>query len=165
MSTQENELRLHRCCFTGHQPEKLEMKEEQIRPILMREIRWAVEDGYRTFITGMSPGVDIWAAGIIVEIKEFRNDIHLIAAVPYPGYGKTRDYRRNLQYKRVIERADYIKEICPVKQDNCFLLRDRWMIDHSNRIIALYNGTPDGTRQAMEYAEKKGIEIKLENIK
>ena len=46
----EQELRQHRCCFTGHRPEKLNISEEQLCVRLGQEIDQAIEDG---FIFGM----------------------------------------------------------------------------------------------------------------
>lgn len=54
----EAELRLHSCCFTGHRPEKLGRSERDIFSDIDREIRNAITDGYTTYITGMSRGVD-----------------------------------------------------------------------------------------------------------
>lgn len=54
----EAEMRLHRCCFTGHRPEKLKRPEKEVRIELEREIRKAVIDGLNVFITGMARGVD-----------------------------------------------------------------------------------------------------------
>ena len=54
----EQELRLHRCCFTGHRPEKLKKTEEEIKKGLEEAILKAVSEGYTTFITGMARGVD-----------------------------------------------------------------------------------------------------------
>ena len=54
----ESEMRLHRCCFTGHRPEKLHRSEKAIRADLEREIRKAISDGFAVFITGMARGID-----------------------------------------------------------------------------------------------------------
>lgn len=54
----EAEKRLHRCCFTGHRPEKLQRPENEIFTELEREIRHAILDGLNVFITGMARGVD-----------------------------------------------------------------------------------------------------------
>ena len=43
MSVQEK--RMHRCCFTGHRPEKLTEPEEVVIAGLEREIRNAIADG------------------------------------------------------------------------------------------------------------------------
>lgn len=44
----EQELRKHRCCFTGHRPEKLNISEEQLCVRLGQEIDQAIEDGFTT---------------------------------------------------------------------------------------------------------------------
>ena len=54
----EAEMRLHRCCFTGHRPEKLQRPEKEVRIELKREIRKAILDGLNVFITGMARGID-----------------------------------------------------------------------------------------------------------
>lgn len=51
----ENEKRLHRCCFTGHRPEKLSLPESEVKAELEKEIRLAIADGINVFITGMAP--------------------------------------------------------------------------------------------------------------
>ena len=58
----EAEKRMHRCCFTGHRPEKLQEPEDAVTAALEKEIRQAIADGFNVFITGMARGVDIWAA-------------------------------------------------------------------------------------------------------
>lgn len=54
----ETELRLHRCCFTGHRPEKLNRSEKELKAALREQINLAVQDGLMVFITGMARGVD-----------------------------------------------------------------------------------------------------------
>lgn len=63
----ESELRIHRCCFTGHRPEKLHDPESVIITGLEHEICAAIADGFQTFISGMARGVDIWAAEIVLR--------------------------------------------------------------------------------------------------
>lgn len=66
MST-EQERRLHRCCFTGHRPEKLSQPEAVVKSKLDAAVRQAIDDGFVTFITGMARGVDIWAAQAVLR--------------------------------------------------------------------------------------------------
>lgn len=35
------------------------------------------------------------------------------------------------------------------------------MVDHSSRLIAIYNGNPGGTRNTIEYAKRKKLEIAI----
>ena len=74
----EQEKRKKRCCFTGHRPEKLGVPSQVVKAGLERAIDEAIRDGYRTFISGMSRGTDIWAAQIVLDRKRTLPDIHLI---------------------------------------------------------------------------------------
>lgn len=70
----ETEKRMHRVCFTGHRPEKLTRHEKSIKKDLEKEIRQAVADGLNVFITGMARGVDIWAAQIVLMLRDEGSD-------------------------------------------------------------------------------------------
>ena len=72
----EQEKRKKRCCFTGHRPEKLGVPSQVVKAGLERAIDEAIQDGYRTFISGMSRGTDIWAAQIVLDRKSTLPDIH-----------------------------------------------------------------------------------------
>ena len=81
----EADLRLHRCCFTGHRPEKLDESPEEVQAWLEAQIDRAVADGYTTFISGCAMGVDIWAGQIVIMKKTDHPDLHLIAATTSLG--------------------------------------------------------------------------------
>ena len=56
----------------------------------------------------------------------------------------------------------------PQYKDGIFRMRNEYMVDHSGRLTAWYNGTPGGTRDTIEYAVNKGIEVvtnRPENIR
>lgn len=85
----EDEMRRHRCCFTGHREHKLHRSEDEIRKDLEEAILLAIKGGFTTFITGMATGVDIWAGEIVLELKRQHPDLKLIAAVPFEGFEKS----------------------------------------------------------------------------
>lgn len=82
----EAEKRMHRCCFTGHRPQKLTQPESVIRRELEFEIRNSISEGYTVFISGMAQGVDIWAAEIVLRLRTEGFPIRLICACPYEGF-------------------------------------------------------------------------------
>ena len=49
----EEEKRRHRCCFTGHRPEKLPDTEDTVKVWLNQQIESAIRAGYTTFLCGM----------------------------------------------------------------------------------------------------------------
>lgn len=155
----EQVLRLHRCCFTGHRPEKLKRSEEEIKKGLEEAIAKAVIDGYTTFITGMARGVDIWAGQIVLKLRLDNLELRLIAALPYPGCDSRWLAIWRKQYADVLEAADLVKAICSSYSMASFQKRDEWMVDHASRVIAVYDGVPGGTKNTIDYAIKCGVEI------
>ena len=157
----EQELRRHRCCFTGHRPEHLGMPDSEVISSLNKEIRAAVADGFQTFISGMAREVDLWAAEIVLALRAEGAAVRLICASPYQGFESRWSREWQERYCRVMERADLVRFICPGYSGECFQRRNQWMVDHSARVIAVCNGQPSGTRNTIEYARRCEVPVVL----
>lgn len=157
----EKEKRQRRCCFTGHRPEKLLVTEQELRDKLTSAIKEAITDGYCTFISGMSRGTDLWAADVVLQLKSQYTHIHLICAVPYPDFEKKWDKHWQILYHNILSRADLVRIISPHYHDGCYQKRNCWMVDHSSRVIAVYNGSRGGTQNTIRYAQKCAVPISL----
>lgn len=78
------------CAFTGHRPQRLPFGFDEedrrcirIKQALSKQIAHAVEkNGISKFISGMAQGIDLWAAEIVLELKEQYPQILLEAALP-----------------------------------------------------------------------------------
>lgn len=159
----EAEKRKHRCCFTGHRPEKLQAPESVVMTALEKEIRQAIADGFSVFISGMARGVDIWAAEIVLRLRDAGEAIRLICACPYQGF--ERGWKQSWQdrYKAILSTADLVRYICPGYNRSCFQQRNEWMVDHAARVIAVWNGQPSGTKNTIDYAQRIGIPVTMVN--
>ena len=162
MST-EQEKRLHRCCFSGHRPEKLNEPEAEIKQWLSEQIDSAIAAGYTTFISGCAMGVDIWAAQIVFQKKQQNPSLRLIAATPWPGFSNKWSIDWQAQYSDLLKNADLIIPVSNHYHKSVFQQRNEWMVDHSNRVIAYFNGAPGGTKNTIDYAASKGIEVVTNN--
>lgn len=157
----EAELRLHRCAFTGHRPERIRGMEAEIIAGLRKEILAAIEDGYTTFITGCSRGVDLWAADIILELRRSNKSIRLICAVPFEGFESRWPADWIKHYKGVRKQADWIEVISQTYSEDAYQKRNQWMVCRSSRLIAVFDGLPSGTKNTIDYAEYLGVSIRL----
>ena len=72
--------------LTGHRPERLEIPEPEVISSLKEEIHQAIADGFQTFISGMARGVDLWAAEIVLALRDEGEAVRLICASPYQGF-------------------------------------------------------------------------------
>lgn len=160
----ESEKRKKRVCFTGHRPEKIIASEHTIKDKLKEEIIKAIKEGYCVFISGMARGVDLWAAEIVLQLRSNGYAIKLICALPYEGCEKNWNDEWQKRYHKVISEADYIKCVSPCYSQNCFQIRNEWMVNHSAKIIAVYNGKRGGTQNTLVYSYKKAISISVINL-
>ena len=77
------------CAFTGHRPKGLGYPEsdgrcDALKRLLRLTIRRLIqEQGVTHFISGMAQGVDLYAAEIVLELKEQYPQITLECAIPY----------------------------------------------------------------------------------
>lgn len=155
----EAEMRLHRCCFTGHRPEKLQRTEKEIWIDLEQEIHNAIRDGLNVFISGMARGTDIAAAEIVLQLREEGYPVRLICASPYPGFENNWSRTWQTRYGAVIAKADLVRYIRPQYSKGCFQIRNEWLVNHSARVIAVFNGQSSGTKNTIDYALRQGIPV------
>lgn len=153
------EQRMSRACFTGHRPEKLKTDAAQIIVALAAEIDSAIADGVTEYISGMARGTDLWAASLVLERKRDNPAIKLICAIPYEGFetGWAEEWQR--MYREACAQADEIKVFYPRFTYASFQERNRWMVDHSARIIAVFNGEKGGTKNTLAYAQKHDTRV------
>lgn len=109
---------MYRVCFTGHRPEKLTRSEQEIKEDLRAAIRRNIDKGFNVFISGMAPGVDIWAAEIVLRLRNNGADIKLICASPFEGF-ETRWPEWEERYRKIMAEADLTRFICKRKYSRC----------------------------------------------
>ena len=142
------------CCVTGHRDIPTEQM-DRIQELLRREILAAIEDGYSHFISGFATGADLIFAEIVAELREVY-PITLEAAIPYPGRMKTPDK----SFQRLIRCCDMVKIHSDTYFKGCYMRRNRYMVDQSQRVIAVYDGRPTGgTAATVRYTGEKDVRI------
>lgn len=142
------------CCVTGHRniPAK---QVDTIRELLRQEILVAIGDGYTHFISGFAAGADLLFAELVAELKA-AYPITLEAAIPYPGRMKTPDET----FQRLIRCCDVVKIHSDSYSKECYMRRNRYMVDQSQRVIAVYDGRPTGgTAATVRYAKGKDVRV------
>lgn len=145
----------HTCCVTGHRDIPAD-KADLIRSQLTSAVQAAIACGYTHFISGFAAGVDLMFAEIIAELKA-SHAITLEAAIPYPGRMKTPD----MTFQRLIRICDIVKTHSAGYLKKCYRVRNRYMVDHSSLVIAVYDGRKTGgTATTVRYASKLGRSIK-----
>lgn len=153
------------CCFTGPRPPRLPMNGNEYSDeiiALKTEIRSAVfdayYDGFRFFMSGMADGFDLFAAETVLSIKEEFEGIALVAVLPYSGVQNRHSSAVANRMNSVLQKADMVISLMDDYIPGCELLRNKYMVEHSSRIIGYYNGLSKGTAHCWKYALENGLE-------
>ena len=152
------------CCFTGHRPSKLPWGSDEgdgrcllLKRKLSDAVACAYEEGFRHFITGMALGCDLYFAEAVLDLRRRREGVSLEAAVPCPTQSDGWRPAERQRYRRILSQCDYETMVQDHYSPGCMQRRNRYMVDHSALVIAVYDGQAGGTRRTLEYAIAQGV--------
>ncbi len=159
-----NEITLENtCCFTGHRAVKLPWRYNEDDPDC-RILKAVIDDllteayaaGYRHFICGMATGIDTYFGEAVAALRTDHPDITLEAAIPFPGQEARFPKAQRERYARLRDACDTVTMLHEEKTSDCMMHRNRYMVDRSSLLIAVYDGKHGGTWNTVRYAEKQG---------
>lgn len=158
---------------TGHRPSKLPdfgydytaskwiKLKEYFKQIL---IRYECEEG----ICGMALGVDTVFALAVIELQEEGFPIKLHCAIPCLNQSCRWPLKSQKLYDEIIAKADIVKTVTEKKYSPYLMqLRNEYMVDISDIMIAVWDGSTGGTGNCVNYIadkQKPMIWIKPESI-
>ncbi len=152
------------CCFTGHRPEKLpwgrnegDRRCRELKIRLYDAVEAACEEGVCHFICGMARGCDFYFAEAVLALREIRPYITLEAAIPFAGQSSSWSAEHRSRWERILGCCDTVTVLQEQYTPDCMHRRNRYMVDHSALVIAVYDGTDGGTRRTLEYALRQKV--------
>lgn len=163
-------------CFTGHRPDKIGGYENE-NPEVEKFVRYWLTEATRriiekfndvTFISGCAQGVDTYAAEIILEHKEKYKDknIKLTLAMPHKGFGDNWPPSAKQRLYSLLYKADKVSFVRESFTNPIVLqIRNEWMVDRSNIVIAVWDGSVGGTRNCFKYAQDMNKKIWRLNLR
>lgn len=145
-------------CGTGHRPDKLGGYGDEVasRLVSVAEV-WLGGDkeNWDGVISGGALGWDQALAWAALSLK-----IPLTMAMPFPGFWSRWPKKSQNELELLASAADRVVYVCdegyaPWKMQ----VRNEWMVDNSDMVLALWNGTDGGTANCVRYAQKKNKPI------
>jgi uncharacterized phage-like protein YoqJ len=151
--------------ITGHRPEKLGgYKPNPLGLAVQRALREEIELLRPTkLISGMALGVDQWAAWIAVRLG-----VPFIAAVPFEGQELVwKDAEKRRRYHKLLALAVHVHvndtetpaSRTAAEVADAMFWRNRWMVDHCDILLAVWDGSRSGTGNCVRYAQQVGRRI------
>lgn len=140
-------------CGTGHRPNKLGGYgiAAQVK-LLNLASGWLGDVRPDKVISGMALGWDYALAASAFEL-----DIPFIAAVPFEGQERMWPSESQANYRTLLKAAEQVvyvssADYAPWKMQ----VRNQWMVDNCDSVLALWDGSSGGTGNCVAYANKVG---------
>ena len=141
---------------TGHRPNKTgRYTTESSNRLIKLATEWLEEHKPSRVISGMALGWDQALGWAAVDLS-----IPLTAAIPFEGQETMWPAESRRKWANLLSLADQVEIVCegaysPAKMQ----LRNEWMVDNADKVLALWDGTSGGTANCIGYAQYKEVEI------
>ncbi len=158
-------------CFSGHRPEKLPGKgiaddpqTKYIKDLLNSKITNCISQGYTSFISGVARGIDLWAAQLVIKHRTANPQIKLICVKPVANQGYNFPEEDKQLYNDVITNADTVICTSETYRRSCYMIRNKYMVDNSDLLIAFVKEYKSGTGQTIKYASGLGKKTDITDL-
>ena len=164
-------------CFTGHRPSKLpggydynSNQNLELKKRLEDTILYLIFCGAKNFICGGALGVDQMVCELLLDLRDNGCDIKIELAIPFLNqpsrWNKTNVILHN-RHVSAVDKVTYVDRL-PSYNKNLPIdiyrieklnIRNEYMVDNSDVVVAVWNGCNGGTAACIKYAMDKNKQI------
>jgi len=141
--------------LTGHRVLKKDFDLYHFNRVLVN----IIESGYNIFYIGMAIGFDITGCKLLNELKETYKDIKIIACIPCKEQDKFFNKKEKNDYENCLKFCEEIIYITDTYITGCMQMRNRYMVDNCDLLLAYLYKNLGGTYYTVNYAKRKNKEI------
>lgn len=109
----------------------------------------------------MAIGVDMYAAEIVLGLKASYPGITLESAIPCESQAAKWSEALRDRYFDIASKCDKETLIQTHYSPDCMDKRNRYMVDHADVLIAVWDGSPSGTGKTVRYAHQQGKSVTI----
>lgn len=154
--------------FSGHRPNRLPSDPDQLEKLsfaLIAELSKLRLQGYDTLYCGMAEGADMLCYEAARSIGLHPTDwtrMRICCVLPYERHYTVSSSMNRFDAYYDLTAADSIISMAPKYSPGCFHQRNRYMVDHADVLLAIFDGNnKGGTSYTIKYAHKQGKKVIL----
>lgn len=153
------------CSFSGHRPERLPWGYQEDHPDCLA-LKQQIQDllgqlyhqGYHHFISGMAQGSDLYFAEAVLDLRGQYPQVVLECARPCETQAESWPAPLQKRYQEILATCNFETLVQHHYSPGCMMRRNRYMVEHSSVLVAVYDGNAQGgTAQTLAYALKRGL--------
>ncbi|NLI93021.1 MAG: DUF1273 domain-containing protein [Peptococcaceae bacterium] len=154
------------CGFSGYRPSKLPFKNDEkslacvhLKVLIYIETEAAIKNGYTHFISGFALGSDTYFAEAVIALRKRYPEITLEAALACETQADHWQEEDRDRYFGLLAKYDLETYVSRNYHKHCYLERNRYLVDRSQRLIAVFDGKFGGTMATVNRARAKNLEL------
>ena len=136
--------------MTGHR----ELPPDFDKNKLYDKLEELIAGGCDTFFCGMAEGFDLLALQCLADLKQ-KYRFYIEACVPYEGQEGGYSPENKRLYRSLISWCDREVVFFTSYRNGCYLVRDRYMVDCADVVLAYCTKDTGGTAYTVKYAAEK----------
>lgn len=158
--------RVLRCSFTGYRPQKMPFGFNEDDPQcvdfkkrLSETIEMLIFQGYTHFLSGGALGMDMFAAECVIELRARYPFIALEMVIPFDKQSDKWEKSYQERYNTLMKDADIITYTGHNYTKGCMFIRNRYLVNNADLLLAAFDGQSGGTAMTVKYAKDNGVQV------
>jgi uncharacterized phage-like protein YoqJ len=150
--------------ITGYKPQEIGIYKQDeegiiyIKKAIEQRLISLIEQGVEWILISGQLGVELWAAEVILSLKEEYDQIKLAVITPFLEQEEKWNEANQQLYMEIISQADYTNSVTNRKYDHPsqFRMKTQFLIEKSDALLVLFDEEVGGSPKYMiNEAEKK----------
>lgn len=146
------------CCFDGYTKFELSYQREEnyikLKKSIINVLEDLIKEGFYNYLCGFDRGCDLLFAQCIIELKSKYHNITLRSVLPFEEQASTWSEIDRELYFSLLSQCDKEIIIRPHYERECYEIRDRFMVEKSDIVIAVYDGKLSLTMKTIKFAKQ-----------
>nr|CAI9744592.1 hypothetical protein [uncultured bacterium] len=158
--------KIRRVAFTGYRPQKMPFgfNEKDARCVdfkkrLYNTLESFIWQGYRHFLSGGALGMDMYAAETVMDLQKKNPGICLEMVSPFDAQAEKWETEYKKRHDFLFANADIVTMTGHEYTKSAMFVRNRYLVNNADLVLAAYDGQPGGTAMTINYAKKMGVRV------
>lgn len=144
---------LKRVAVSGYKPHELGVFNEEnpgvriIKKVLETQFRMLLDEGLEWIITSGQPGVEFWAAEVVLDLQEEFPHLKYAVMPPFLEQEKNWNETRKAQYEMITMHADFFRPLTkrPYEAPWQFVEKNRFLLRNTDALLLMFDEETGGS--------------------
>jgi uncharacterized phage-like protein YoqJ len=133
-----------------------------IKKAIKKQILSLIDDGLEWVIVSGQWGVEVWAAEVVIELKQSYSNLQLAVITPFLEQEENWNEEKKEIYTSVLQNADYVNSVSKKKYEGGwqFKEKNKFLLRNTDGMVLVYDEENPGSPRFMkELAARRGLEV------